>query len=392
MKSINKTLLVLFMVATVAGILASCQKDDLPNGGEPRIRYVRVTNPNSADSLLVGAGQGQLIAIIGENLQDAVEIWFNDQKAVLTPTYITSNSILVSVPSQIPIDISNELRIHFSNGFILRHSFEVQISEPVVSSMLSEYVNEGDVAIIRGNYFYEPLTVTFTGDVTGELVEVEDDMIQVRVPAGALPGPITVSTNFGETESEFWFRDNRNIFISGDPHQGWWGTYHVTNPGPDGPPKINGNYYRFTKEVKSWVWDAPEVAGGAANSMSSSKNIPDEAILKPEDYNLKFEINTLKPFTSNRIMLNIALSTGSNDPNPDNKAEDNNAYAWNPPYDSKGQWNTIVIPFEDVINSYARRPVVNPNGYWTRILVFGPGDLDADIAFDNFRVVPKINK
>jgi hypothetical protein len=42
-----------------------------------------------------------------------------------------------------------------------------------------------------------------------------------------------------------------------------------------------------------------------------------------------------------------------------------------------------------VYNSYTRKPVVNPNGYWSRILIFGAGDLDADISFDNFRVVPK---
>lgn len=382
MKTFNKTLLVLFMALAVVSIFTACQKDDLPNGGEPRIRYVRVTNPDSADSLLVGAGQGQLIAIIGENLQDAVEIWFNDQKAVLTPTYITSTSIIVSVPSRIPTDVTNTMRIIFANGFVLTHRFEVQISEPAVNSMVSEYVNEGDVATIRGNYFYEPLTVTFTGGVTGQLVSVEDDMIQVRVPAGAQPGPITVKTNFGETESEFWFRDNRNIFISGDPHEGWWGTYLVTNPGPGAPPRISGNYYRFTKQVKSWVWEAPEVAGGPASSMAThSKRIPDEAILKPENYNLKFEVNTLKPYNSNRIVINAGLS-----------AEDNNNYAWNPPYDSKGQWNTVVIPFEQVVNSYATRPVPNPNGYWSRILVFGAGDLDADIAFDNFRVVPKVSE
>ena len=66
------------------------------------------------------------------------------------------------------------------------------------------------------------LTVNFTGGVTGEIVSVTDKMIQVRVPAGAQPGPITVKTNFGETKSEFWFRDNRNIFISSDPYEGWW--------------------------------------------------------------------------------------------------------------------------------------------------------------------------
>jgi hypothetical protein len=38
------------------------------------------------------------------------------------------------------------------------------------------------------------------------------------------------------------------------------------------------------------------------------------------------------------------------------------------------------------------KPTVNPAGYWSRILFHGPGDLDADISFDNFRVVPKVAK
>src|SRR5690606_27059384 len=211
-------------------------------------RYVRLTNPLSSDSLLVGAGQGRLIAIMGENLQGAVEMWFNDQPASLNPTYITPTSILVNVPTPIPIEINNTLKIIFSNGYVLNHQFEVQISAPVINNMVSEYVNEGDIATIRGDFFYEPLTVTFTGGVPGELVLVEDQAIQVRVPAGAQPGPITITTNFGETESEFWFRDNRNIFISSDPYEGWWNSsYVVSNPGPNDPPKINGNYIRITK-------------------------------------------------------------------------------------------------------------------------------------------------
>ena len=372
----------LFMAVAVIGIYTACKKDDLPNGGQPRITYVRITAPESSDSLLVAAGQGRLIAIMGENLQNTVEVWFNDQKAVLTPTYVTSTSILVSVPTRIPAVITNKLKLVFSNGSELLHDFTVSISKPSVTRMLSEFVNAGDVATVTGDYFYAPVVVTFTGGVTGEIVAVKDQEVQVKVPAGAQPGPITVKTNFGETKSNFWFRDNRNIFISGDPHEGWWNSYLVTSPGAGDPPKISGNYYRFKKQVKAWVWDAPEVAGGPASSMAThSKKIPDAAITKPEDYNLKFEINTVKPFSSNRIVINVGLN-----------AEDNNNYVWPSPYDSKGQWNTIIIPFEDIVKSYTVKPVINPNGYWTRILVFGPGDLDADMAFDNFRVVPKVDK
>jgi hypothetical protein len=378
MKSFNKSLLILLMTAGMVSTFISCKKDDAP--GTPSISYVRVTRPESSDSLLIGAGQGQLIAIVGNNLQDAVQIWFNDQQARLTPTYITNTSILVSVPAQIPSVVNNTLKIIFKNGSELLYKFQVQISKPVVTSMLSEFVNAGDVATINGNFFYEPLTVTFTGGATGTVVSRKDKELQVTVPAGAQPGPITIKTNFGEAISTFWFRDSRNHIIDGDPHEGWWATYLVTNPNPANgdPPKISGNYYRHKKAVKEWVWDAPEVAGGPANSMPlKSKNIPDAAIMKPEDWNVKFEINTLKPYNANRISFNIGLV-----------AEDNNAYIWPAPYDSKGQWNTITIPYDEMVRSYAVKPVVSPSGYWSRILIFGPGNLDADICFDNLRIVP----
>jgi hypothetical protein len=375
-----KSILSLIMSFALISTFTSCDKNkDAPSLGDPTISYVRVTNPVASDSLLVGAAQGKLIAIIGENLGGAAEIWFNDQQASLNPTYITNTSILVNVPTQIPLAISNKLKIIFKNGKTLLHTFEVQISKPVVANMVSEHVNTGEVATIRGNYFYSPLTVKFTGGITGELVSIKDNEIQVRVPVGALPGIITVKTNFGETKSNFWFRDNRNLFIDSDPYEGWWNSsYVVSNPGPNDPPKISGNYLRFKKPIGAWSWN--ELAGGPASAMPvHSRNVPDAAILKPEDYNLKFEVNTTKPYNNNMLKINVALN-----------AEDNDAYLWKPPYDSKGQWQTVVIPFEEVVASYRVKPVVNPSGYWSRLLFHGPGDLDADISFDNFRLVPKV--
>lgn len=381
MKTI-KSLLILAIAIPMVGFFTSCNKEDsAPNNGVPRIRYVRITNPVSSDSLLVGAFQSNLVAIVGENLQNTKEIWFNDQKAVLTPTYITSSSILVSTPAQIPTVVSNKLKLVFNNNDSLLYDFKILINEPLLSSMNSEYVLEGDVATIRGDFFYLPLTVTFEGGVTGELVSVEDKMIKVKVPAGALPGQITVATNFGTTKSDFWFRDNRNIYISSDPFTGWWNqNYVVTNPGPNDPPKINGNYIRIKQSIGGWAWT--EVAGGPASAMGAiSKNIPDEAILKPADYNLKFEVNTMKPYNNNVLKINVGLLK-----------ENNDAYLWKPPYDTKGQWETVTIPFDEIVASYGAPLVVSPDGYWARLLFHGPGDLDADISFDNFRIVPKLLK
>jgi hypothetical protein len=381
MNSIHKILSMLLVMVGIAGMIGSCKKDS-SGGPTPTVDYVRITSPESSDSLLAGAGQGQLIAIVGTNLRDAQQIWFNDQKASLTPTYVSSTSILVSVPSPIPDSVTNMLKIIFKNGYELLYPFKVEISAPVVSSMMCEFVNEGDVATILGNYFYEPLTITFTGGATAELVDVKDDQVQFKVPAGAQPGPITVKTNFGETKSDFWFRDPRNTFIASDPFQGWNnGSLVVTNPGPGDPPKISGNYFRINGQVSAWSWN--ELADGDAGSMPSySKNIPDDAILHPEKYYLKFEVNTMKPYNNSMIIINAGGSV----------VQDTKGYKWAPPFDSKGLWQTVAIPYEEVVASYSKPPVVNPNGYWAMVLMQGPGDLDADISFDNFRVVPKIDQ
>jgi hypothetical protein len=382
MKKIYHSLLLLFMAAGMAGLYSSCTKDGASGStGTPRVSYVRITDPASADSLLVGAGQGSLVAIVGENLGNTVEIWFNDQKAVLTPTYITDKNILVTVPTQIPTEITNKLKMVFTDGSTLEHDFKLEVSEPLIGGMVNEYALDGEVATIKGNFFYEPLTVTFAGNKVAQVVSVKADVLQVTVPAGAQAGQVTVKTNFGETKSDFMFRDNRNIFISSDPFTGWWNaSYVVSAPGADDPAKINGNYIRVKKLVGAWAWT--EIAGGAADAMGPiSKNIPDEAITKPENYSLKFEVNTRKPYNSNQIKINVGLLK-----------ENNDAYKWNPPIDTKGQWRTITIPFDDVTKSYGAPLTVNPAGYWTRLMMHGPGDLDADISFDNFRVVPEIIK
>lgn len=381
MKIQYKSILLLTMTVALACVYTACtEDDDLANKGEPSIMYIRITDPASSDSLLTSGFQNNLVAIIGKNLQDAQEVWFNDRKANLSPTYITSSTILITIPAQIPITVTNNLTIVFANGSTLEHHFVVEISEPEIVSMKSEHVRTGDVATIRGNFFYEPLTVTFTGGVTGEIVSLEETILEVVVPEGAQPGPITITTNFGEVQSDFWFRDDRNIFISSDPFTGWWNAdYVVTSPGVGDPPSINGNYIRVRKVIAAWAWT--EIAGGPASAMGPiSKNIPDDAILNPADYNFKFEVNTVLPYNNNVIKFNMGIL-----------AEFNDEYQWLPPYDTKGEWQTVVIPFEEIA-AKLNIETVSPGGYWTRILMHGPGELNADISFDNFRVVPKIIK
>lgn len=349
------------------------------------ISYVRVTRPEASDSLIVKAGQGQMIAIIGENLGNARELWINDRQAALQSTFVTSTSIITRVPSDIPTKITNKMRIVFSNGEELVHDFTVDISEPVPTYMESEYVNAGDIATIRGNFFYDPVKVFFTGangaKVEGEIVDSKPTVLQVRVPAAAQPGPITIRTSFGETESSFWFRDNRNIIADYDDTDfaGWWhGPAFIMASDANIQP-ISGKFLRIDKEntggwFEAWV--------GEGTIKSKTRNIPQAAFANPGNYVLKFEINTVSALSYNGIRIHF----GTGDPSGREKA----TYSWSPNIDTKNKWQTVTIPFKDIYEANNKNGNVftyNPNGYAVSFHFVGSGT-KAQFAMDNLRVVP----
>ncbi len=381
MKAMFRTTIFLAIAAVTAGIVFSCSEDDLPNGGKPMISYVRVTDPASSDSLVVSAGQGQMIAIVGENLADAREMWINDQQAVLSPTFITNTTIITRVPSKIPSEITNKMTIYFGSGDPLVYDFAVDISAPAISYMMSEYVNTGEVATIVGDFFYEPVTVTFTGGVEGQILELEDKTIQVVVPDGAEPGPLTITTNFGSTESSFWFRDDRNIIASfdGTTNGLWWGPTYIKSADDD-IENINGKFIRMKNNLGAWGWFELYVGPPESDVALELKNIPEGAFTNPDDYVLKFEMNTLKPLTGAYIHMYFGPTI--------EPGRHSAKYIWQPNVDTKGMWETISIPWADVLAANTEL-TYNPSGYGTSIHFSGPNPVTGDFAMDNMRVVPR---
>ncbi len=385
MKSTYKKYLLLSGLVMLAGVLLNCSEESLLNDGKPWVRYVRVTTPAASDSLLVAAGQGQMIAIMGENLQDVRELWINDRRATLNPSFITAKSIITRVPSQIPDVITNIMTLIFANGSSLQYDFAVDISKPRISYMRSEFVNTGETAVIVGDYFYEPLTVTFSGGVTAEIISIEDQMLQVIVPEGAQPGQIAITTNFGETQSDFWFRDSRNVFGSMEvaSSDGWWHGYTmIVSSDPDIEP-INNKFLRVNSQLGSGQWFEFFVGEGGTMA-EETQNIPAEAILKPEDYSFKFEINTLSSLAGAKIHIYIGNNMGAD--------RASQQYVWQPNVDTGGAWETISIPFSSILSNNPNI-AVDPNGYGISFWFWeGTVELHADFAMDNLRVVPNVIK
>ncbi|RED97928.1 glycan-binding surface protein [Marinoscillum furvescens] len=354
MKKLYKNRLALLLpLMLVVALMSSCEDDDT---GSPAIHYVRVANPESSDSLLAGAFLGDLIVVVGENLGGARELWFNDKQAVLIPTYITDQAIFVDIPNQAPTEVTNTIQIVFKDGSTLAYDFEVAISEPVLSSMTHEYAEVGSTTTITGDFFFEPITVSFTGNVEASVEVVDQNTLQVTIPEGAQSGPLTVSTNFGTTETSFHYKDERNIFLNYDDKNadGSWrpGLYVTDQHSLDGNYlKLSGNYSADSPREEGPVGDnhyESQFWGQAAGRPEGSL-IPIPA--EPQNYVLKFEAKVISWYAS---YLNICFSPWDNAGNQEVWTNAFNPRAiWGPwaaadqNFDTGGRWITVTIPLTD---------------------------------------------
>ena len=399
MKLTNKKLLLFaFLSAAIGSLFISCNKDEdnAPGDiGNPTVLYIRSTDPAAADSLLVGAFMGSLVAIVGQDLGHTVEIWFNDQKAALNPTYVTEKTIIVNVPSSVPSEVTDQIRFVFSNGEEMFYDFAVNVPAPVLYSIKSEYVEEGDIAVLKGDFFFEPTTVTFAGGKEAEIVSIDKTELQARVPAGADMGEITVSTNFGTAISSFLFRDNRNVVVNFDDlrHRSWNSPIAHVDAGEGRVPPCSGNYTYFEMEgVGAWQWvnelNMMYVAEDGETGRGNIPIFPGGASVN--EWGVRFEINV--PVEWREIPLEIFFAPFGGDHGRDIPVP---LARWRP-WEDKGVfqtdgWVTVTVPLTEFNEDKDGNPAeLSDLSQFTNltIMYFGAADNANDIyiAIDNVRV------
>lgn len=352
--------LVSFAVSTI--FLTACEESDgvsleEPNG-DPVIEYIRMSNPNVSDSLIVSAQLGTNIVIMGRNLGGVREIWFNDQEATILPTWVTNQTIFVAVPQNAPLDITDKMYLVDAKGDTLVHDFKVTIPPPVLASAKNEWPQEGENLIINGDYFFDvvPVIVEFTGGEQAEATVLSQTQLEVEIPAGAQEGPVVVTTNFGTTESTFHLWDKRNIVLNFDDLVGnGWRIGLVENS--DNP--IDGNYLVFRGNIEANQRDEGPGAPAQSPLLMEYWGGPDNRTenfypLYPNsyrDYVLKFEAKVNTWFGGH---LNLTLSTPDhNGNNQEIWGNELNARALWAPWEAEGKefstdgWITVVIPMTD---------------------------------------------
>lgn len=417
---------------TLAAIsLTGCSESDADKdkGKTPEVSYFRMTDPATANEHITEAYLGDKIAICGSNLGDVQQVWFNDQKAMLNPAYVTSDVIIVEIPNAISEHVTNTVRLVTSKGNAAEVPFYTMVPEPVISSMSCEWAKPGDIVDLNGDYFVTdaeyPLQITFPGGATvaqEDIVSFSRTKVTVKVPQGASQeGRISATSRYGEGLASFVYRDSRGMILDWDGTHGqavalangWRKGDKNTFTSADGIPGLDGKFILFSG-VKADYNDMGEDQFSFSHwpvdeNGTTSLNI--STLFDTADwmnYCLKFEvfIPTSTPWTicSLNILFTPATIFGENDyyfgeedPYPYPRA------MWTPwqsnggSFDTGDKWQTVTIPLTDLnkdryMNACARKMTSDDFAGLSMIVSWGPYSEETNVpvtmALDNIRVAP----
>jgi hypothetical protein len=399
------TACLLLLVILFSGLVFQACDEDESEGAVPAINYIRVTDPEKSDSLVVRAFLGSTIAIVGEDLQDIKELWFNNQQAKLNTSFITSTSIIVTIPDDIPTVVTDSMTLITKSGVKVKYPFGIDVPPPMVSSMLCEHVAAGETAVIQGNFFIDdpnkPLKVFFPGNIEGEVQSISINEVKVKVPEGAGVGQISVTSLYGSGRSSFFFRDDRNYLLDFDNlfANGWRkGVVGHSDVAP-----INGDYVIFNGDMlggngKTWNEDA--FSFNLWGPPTSDYPVPFYSG-DLDKMALKFECYVVEPWKASALqMIFTPTSTTGTNAYISNSAVPRGL--WRPwttdskkTYQTSG-WTTVTVPLSNFTYTFdgntCANPLTNDMLGGLTFFVWNGGvdgeDCKVHMCIDNIRIVP----
>jgi len=398
---------VLLVVLCAGLILPACNDNPdayVTTAGKPKVDYIRIPDVLVSDSLLTHAFMGTTIALMGENLTSVKEVWFNDQKAILNISLITSTTLIVPVTNVIPTVVTNKIYLISGSGDTVKVNFTVDVPAPVLLSMKCEQVADGQIATINGDYFLTdpniPLEVIFPGNIKAtNIISIAKTQIQVEVPAGSQRGQINVKSLYGNGRSNFWFRDNRGMILDWDNTNasGGWRSGVIANTNPTG---INGNYVRFTGDLKGAKGTSWNEDGFSFNLWGTANGRPSGDLFStpPSTSVLKFEVNVDKAWSSCALQMIFTPwgTSGTNSYIGDATVPRGLWIPWKATGTFKTDgWITVTIPLTDFVYNATGTKIdmASPGNFGgLTFFVYSGGvdgtDCSPDICIDNIRVVP----
>ena len=122
--------ILLSALALSAGLFAATSCVDDPDAfvqtdGKPVVHYIRYADK---DIVIDQAYMKEVICLVGENLRSVNQLWFNDQKAILNTSYMTENTLIVTVPGEMPANQTDKMYLINKALDTLAIDFKVRLS------------------------------------------------------------------------------------------------------------------------------------------------------------------------------------------------------------------------------------------------------------------------
>ena len=367
-------------------------------GGKPSVSFIRPVSASSKDSIITSASMQSTICIVGENLRSVTGLLFNDQAAVLNTSYITDNTLIVTVPNGIPGTVTDKIYFATQSEDTVTYDFHVVIPAPVVSSMSNEWAFADEEVTISGDYFLDydefPITVNFGENYSlprSAIKSISKTKIVFTMPDGVPEERVSVTSIYGKTEGAFKYRDTRGMLFDFDTpnsktgevlgNNGWHnrviqsddtslsGNYLVMGGGAFMGSDGGWNDGDFSFEYWPGDWQDPE-------NYPTHPRIQDIADFSDfENLNLKFEMNIHSSFPWSAAPMQIYFGSvtmisngnaGTKDIYGNSLGGSNNTFfreqgklsraiymPWKDTddlvYHTDGKWITVTIPLTDFV-------------------------------------------
>ncbi len=417
-------------------LAASCTSIDYPDrfvqtSGTPKVDFIRYADK---DVIITQANMEEVVCIVGDNLTSVHDLYFNDQKAVLNSSYMTAKTLVVSVPKNMPAEQTDKVYLITKDSTVVSYDFKVLPPAPKISSMSLEWAKPGETVTIYGSYLFGPLSVEFPGVDPVEVATASGPSVDVKVPEGAQPGKIKVTTASGTAQSVFMYKDSRGMLFDFDgatglDNHGWNGHSSQDDDGTgisgrflqfgDGATPLTGDWEEAHWSFVYWPgsWNDPE---NYQDGLQGARLIDLADFSDWKNMALKFEmfIPSSNPWTGTPMQVVMAgvnvVSFGGavKDIYGNQCAGANNTYlsgndaprglyrpwAATGSFDTGDKWITVTLPLEDFTYGWNGNPAsgtLNAESFaslWLFICKGGMEEAGTEctpiIKIDNIRAVP----
>ena len=370
-------------------------------------------------------------------------MYFNDKKAILNSSFITDNTLIVQVPSDIPDLVTDKIYMITADKDTVTYDFHIVIPAPNLAQMSCEYAAPGSTATLSGSYFVDdpnvPLEVIFPDGKKAEIKEINASrsVITIVVPDCTTEGQITVNSIYGTGKSAFRYLDTRGLLFDFDTpnsvtnvvlgNHGWHAQKIETDE-----TALKGNVLRLgdasvtLDENGSWNdgnfsfeywpgnWADPETYSGDGVRLTDLTDFSDYTNMS---YKFEMLVPKSNPWTSGAMQIIVGgvdkISMGNagvKDIYGNTLAGCNNTYFNNDEmprgiyrpweatgsFDTADEWITVTVPISEFkygMSGGAATGSLNANDFTSFVIFIVGGGITGTagnpiVKIDNIRAVP----